>query len=345
MSYKILILLLLLFFVSGCSSGLKQNYEVIYKSEGKQTARSDKKEIEEYTIAVIPKVSGIPYFNAVEAGAMEAGEDLNVHVLYSGPLIADWKQQEKIIADYIEQDVDAIALSANDPEKLGNVLKQAKAKGIKVITWDSDTNPLYRQYFVNSVDPEILGRHVMDTLSLRMNEKGEYVIITGTDNAATLKEWIKWMIIQQKENYPNMKLLEIAESNDDPQKAYTITKKIMKKYPNIKGIIGSSSVGPPAAAQAIIDAKKVGEIHVVGLSSPNLLRSYIQNGTIEIGTLWSPKKLGYLTVAIAKEILLGNKLSDNMSISNVGVIRLKGDSIIMDQPIDFTKENINQYDF
>lgn len=227
MPYKIMIILSLLFFVSGCNGSLKQNYEVIYKSEGKQTEQSDKKETEKYTIAVIPKVSGIPYFNAVEAGAMEAGEDLNVHVFYSGPLIADWKQQEKIIADYIEQGVDAIALSANDPEKLGNVLKQAKAKGIKVFTWDSDTNPLYRQYFVNSVDPEILGRHVMDTLSLRMNEKGEYAIITGTDNAATLKEWIKWMIIQQKENYPNMKLLEIAESNDDPQKAYMITKKII----------------------------------------------------------------------------------------------------------------------
>ncbi|PKG24818.1 autoinducer 2 ABC transporter substrate-binding protein [Niallia nealsonii] len=345
MPYKTVILVVFLFFVSGCIGDPKPKYEVIYENTGKQTAQLNKKDTQAFTIAVIPKVSGIPYFNAVEEGAMEAGKDLNVHVLYSGPLIADWKQQEKMIKEYIKQDVDVIAVSANDPEKLGKVLKQAKAKGIKVITWDSDTNPEYRQYFVSSVNPEILGRHVMDTLSLGMNEKGEYAIITGTDNAATLKEWIKWMVRQQQENYPNMKLLEIAESNDDPQKAYMITKKLMKKYPNIQGIIGSSSVGPPAAAQAIIDENKVGEIHVVGLSSPNLIRKYIQNGTLQIGTLWSPKKLGYLTVTVAKEILLGNKLSDNMSISNVGVIRLKGDSIIMDQPIDFTKENINQYDF
>ena len=54
-------------------------------------------------IAVIPKVSGIPYFNAVEEGVLEAGKDLNVHVLYAGPLIADWQQQEQLVKEYIER--------------------------------------------------------------------------------------------------------------------------------------------------------------------------------------------------------------------------------------------------
>jgi rhamnose transport system substrate-binding protein len=342
-----IIILIVLIIVSGCTVDLSnQKYEIIYQEDNLSAKEvGDFSAEKKYTIAVIPKVSGIPYFNAVEEGVIEAGKDLNVHVLYSGPLIADWQQQEQLVKEYIEKGVDAIAISANDPEKLGPILMEARRKGIVVITWDSDTNEKYRKYFVSSVDPETLGRHVMDTLSLNIKEKGSYVIITGSDHAATLKEWRKWMVIHQEENYPDMELLEVSESNDNPQKAYMIAKKLLENYPDLKGIIGSSSVGPPAAAQAVIDANKVGEVAVVGLSSPNLVRSYIKKNAIQVGTLWSPQKLGYLTVSVTKEILLGNKVADNMSFENVGVVRVKDDTIIMGQPIDFTKENIDQYDF
>jgi len=344
---SIMVVFMLLIIVSGCTFDLSnQKYEIIYQDDQTQTKEEISSSTEkEYTIAVIPKVSGIPYFNAVEEGVLEAGKDLNVHVTYSGPLIADWQQQEELVREYIEKEVDAIAISANDPEKLGPILMEAKQKGIVVMTWDSDTNEKYRKYFVSSVDPETLGRHVMDTLSLNMKEKGAYAIMTGSDNAATLKEWIKWMVVQQEENYPHMKLLEVGETNDNPQKAYMIAKQLLENYPELKGIIGSSSVGPPAAAQAVMDAEKVGEVAVVGLSSPNLVRSYLKNEALQVSTLWSPKKLGYLTVSVAKEILLGNEVTDNKAFENVGVIRLIDDTIIMGQPFDFTKENIDQYDF
>lgn len=344
---SIMVVFMLLIIVSGCNFDLSnQKYEIIYQDDQTQTKEEISSSTEkEYTIAVIPKVSGIPYFNAVEEGVLEAGKDLNVHVTYSGPLIADWQQQEELVREYIEKEVDAIAISANDPEKLGPILMEAKQKGIVVMTWDSDTNEKYRKYFVSSVDPETLGRHVMDTLSLNMKEKGAYAIMTGSDNAATLKEWIKWMVVQQEENYPHMKLLEVGETNDNPQKAYMIAKQLLENYPELKGIIGSSSVGPPAAAQAVMDAEKVGEVAVVGLSSPNLVRSYLKNEALQVSTLWSPKKLGYLTVSVAKEILLGNEVTDNKAFENVGVIRLIDDTIIMGQPFDFTKENIDQYDF
>ncbi|WP_226529647.1 autoinducer 2 ABC transporter substrate-binding protein [Metabacillus niabensis] len=340
---RIYICLFFLIFISGCSFSSK--YEVIYNGEKDQKQEQSEINHQDYTIAIVPKVTGIPYFNAVEEGAVEAGYDLDVNVLYSGPLIADWKQQESIINHYIEQNVDLIAVSANDPEKLGPALKKASLKGIRVITWDSDANEQYREMFINMVDPEVLGRHIMDTLSSRVHEQGDYAIVTGASDAANLNEWIEWMKLHQKENYPNMRLVDIVESNDDPKQAYKAATDLVKKYPDIKGVIGSSSVGPPAASQAVQDAHKAGEITVVGLSTPNLMREYIKDGSSQVVTLWSPKKLGYLTVSVAKELLDGQEIQDNQYISNIGNIRVKEDTVIMGQPIDFTKENIDQYDF
>ena len=341
---KFFVCFLIVIFVSGCdlNSG---KYQIIYNGDQKKEQNKQNENKEIYTIAIVPKVSGIPYFNAVEEGAREAGEDLHVNVLYEGPPIADWEQQRNIIDDFIRRDVDLIAVSANDPEKLGPVLNRAEEKGIKVITWDSDTNTKYRELFINMVDPENLGRHLMDNLASQMGEKGEYAILTGSNAAANLSEWMNYIIEQQKEVYPEMKLVEVVETEDNPQKSYTGAEKLLKSYPQLKGILGSSSVGPPAAAQAVQDAGKAGIVTVTGLSTPNLMRSYLKDGSAQMITLWSPKKLGYLTVSLAKELLNGDKLKDGQHVGKVGNIKIKGDTVIMGLPIDFTRENVEQYDF
>ncbi|MBO1510679.1 autoinducer 2 ABC transporter substrate-binding protein [Metabacillus bambusae] len=337
----------LLIFVSGCNnmSSSSNEYKVIYNNEPQQP-KDEIQEKTDYTIAIIPKVINIPYFNAVEEGAIEAGNDLGVNVIFKGPSVADSAQQIKIINEFIENDeVDVIAVSANDPETLVPILKKAQQNQIRVITWDADTLPEGREFFINMVNPETLGRHLMDTLAWNVGEEGEYAIMTGAHSASNLNEWLKWIQKQQEEHYPKMKLVEISATDDDPHKAYTIAKQLLMEHQNLKGIIGNSSVGPPAAAQAVKEAGKAGDIAVVGLSSPNPMNEYLKDGSAQVITLWSPKKLGYLTVALSNNIVTGSLPHDNQEIPGVGKIRMIDDMVIMGEPIDFTKENVDQYDF
>lgn len=337
--------ILFLFILSGCNHS--SEYEIIYNDEESVdvTTKPVENKKDSYTIAVIPKIDGIPYFKAVEEGALEAGKDLGVKVIYTGPPTPSSEKQEEIITKLIEKKVDVIAVSANDPYKLGTVLQKAKRKGIKVITWDSDTNATYRSFFVNMIDPEIIGRHVMDTLAIEMEEKGEFAIMTGSPTAANLNTWIDWIQIQQKEYYPTMRLVEVEYTNEDIHKAYKVTQNLFKKYPDLKGIIGISTVNPPAAAQAVKDAGKIGEVAVVGTSTPNLMNEYLQEGAAQTITLWSPQKLGYLTVSLAKNLSNDEFPYEGQNIKNIGRIKFNGDMVIMGEPIDFTKGNVNQYDF
>ncbi|EFU39238.1 putative secreted solute-binding lipoprotein [Paenibacillus vortex V453] len=343
-----MVLMFLLFFVSACYNQKQDRYDVIYRMEPVKASSSssiEDKEPRPFTIGIVPKVTGIPYFNVVEDGAVEAAKDLNVNVIYDGPLIADAEQQIKVIEDMIKRKVDLLAISANDPKRLVPVLTQAKEQGIRVITWDADTLPEVRELFVNMVDPETLGRHLLDTLAWTMGEEGEYAIMTGALSASNLNEWIKWIRYQQTHYYPGMELVEIAATDDNPQQAYEVARELLNKHPDLKGIIGNSSVGPPAAAQVVSETGKKGDIKVVGLSTPNLMKSYLQDGSAQMATLWSPKKLGYLTVVIAKNLLEGNLPVHGQEIENVGSIRFNGDVVIMGEPLDFTRENVSQYDF
>lgn len=331
--------------VSACSHHDGTNYRIIYKQDTNAQEMIGKQEEKQATIAIIPKVINIPYFNAVKEGVNEAARALDVHVIYEGPVIADANQQIAIIEKMITKKVDVIAVSANDPQKLIPVLKKAKKQSIKVITWDADTNSEGREYFVNMVNPETLGRHLMDILAWNTEESGDFAIMTGAYSASNLNEWLKWIQTQLDEYYPDMNLVEIVATDDDPHKAYMQAKKLLRNYPHLKGIIGNSSVGPPAAAQAVKESKKGGKVSVVGLSSPNSMNDYLKDGSAQIITLWSPKKLGYLTVAIANNLNEGIYPYDKQEIAGVGKIQLLGEMVIMGEPIDFTKENVDQYDF
>lgn len=339
------LLLVIFIMVSACSDKTQhQQYRVIYNQDLQMSSQERGASLQ-YTIAIVPKVEGIEYFEAIKDGALEAAKELGVNVIYKGPDIAGPDEQIKVIQELIDQKVDVIAVSANDPEKLIPVLKQASQKNIKIITWDADTAKEGREFFINMVDPETLGRHLMDALAWSTEEKGEFAIITGSYSASNLNEWIHWINKQQEEYYPNMKLLEIVASDDDMEKAYQLAKQLLEDHENLVGMIGNSSVGPPAAAKAVKEARKEGVVKVVGVSTPNLMRAYLHEDAAQVVTLWSTKRLGYLTVALAKNLLEGTLPYDGQEIYNVGKIRLKGDMVIMGEPLDFTKENVDQYDF
>lgn len=342
----VIYLFVLILIVSGCD---KDNslHEIVYVNEHKESRMKQIRhdvQTKPYTIALVPRLTGDSYYDAAEEGAKEAAEKFGVNLIFRGSPVADYNEQIKVIKNLITKKVDAIAVAANDPFKLLPVLNEARAQGIKVITWDSDTDPTGRDLFVNTVDPQTLGIHLMDDLAARLNEKGEFAIITNNLSTANTNEWIKWMKIQQTEYYPDMELVRIMPSNDSYENAYQDAKYLLENYPDLSAIVGVSPEALPAVAQAITEARK-SDVDLSGLALPNLMRNYINDGVAQNIILWSPQKLGYLTVTLAKNLLDGQFPVDQQDIPDVGNIRVKDNVVIMGETIMFTKENIDQYDF
>ena len=91
---------------------------------GEEEAGEEEASGETYDIVVMPKLIGIPYFTQTGEGAIQAGEDLGVNVIYNGPTVGDVAEQIKMLEDYITQGVDAIAVAPNDPAAMDPVLKK-----------------------------------------------------------------------------------------------------------------------------------------------------------------------------------------------------------------------------
>ncbi|MGE5606760.1 MAG: autoinducer 2 ABC transporter substrate-binding protein [Bacteroidota bacterium] len=302
-----------------------------------------------YKIVIMPKLVGIPYFNASQIGAEKAGKDLGVDVIYTGPTVADAAEQVKMIEDFITKKVDCIAVAPNDPAALTPVLRKAKQKGILVMDWDTPADKSVVAISVHQIDDKEYGEHIWDLLVKNMgSDEGEYAIITGGLSAANLNSWIDNGLAYAKVKYPKLKLVTDKVPSDEKQQvAYQKALELIKAYPNLKGIIGISTPAPLGAAQAVQEKGLQNKIAVVGTSLPTDSKPYLSDGSLKVATLWDPSKLGYLTVYLAKERLQGKKPVDNENVPNVGKIKVwpDGRTVIMGPPTDFTKENAGNFSF
>ncbi|MED3911838.1 autoinducer 2 ABC transporter substrate-binding protein [Peribacillus simplex] len=304
---------------------------------------------EKLKIAVVPKLMGIPYFNASEKGAIQAGKDLGVETIYTGPTEPDAAQQVKVIEDLISQDVDVIAVAPNDAASLSPVLQKAKDEGIIVMDWDTPADQSLVELSVHQIDDEAYGRHIAKSLVKQMGvEKGQIAILTGGLSAANLNTWIDAAKKELEENYPGIELVSDKIATDEKQQvAYQKTLDLIKSNPELKGIMAFSTPAPLGAAQAVQEKGLQDDITVVGTALPKDSSPYLNDGSLDVAILWEPDKLGYLTVALAKRLAEGEKPEDGLKVENVGEIDVweDGKTIIMGPPTDFTKDNTADFNF
>nr|WP_072536510.1 autoinducer 2 ABC transporter substrate-binding protein [Anaerococcus mediterraneensis] len=342
--------LAMLFAVTACGGGSKEAPAKEGESKEKTEAvETTEKEAEgeqtsgegEYTIAIMPKLLGIPYFTQTGEGALKAGKELGVKVIYTGPTKADAAEQVKMIEDLINKGVDAIAVAPNDPAAVLPVLQKAKDAGILVLDWDSPTDSDIIDASVRQIDNKELGEHLVDLLVEKIGkEEGNYAVVTGGLSAANLNAWIDFGEAYAKEKYPGLKLVtDRIPSDEIQQQAYTKTLDLLTAYPELDGILGYSTVAPLGVAQAIRERGLQDKVSVVGTCVKEDAQDFLEDGSLDVGVLWDPAKLGYLTVGVAKTMLEGKELTDGMEIEGFGKIGVKedGKTIIMGPPDDYTK--------
>ncbi len=124
------------------------------------------------TVAMMPKSKGNAYFIACRKGAEEAARELGVKLIWDGPTDPDPAKQNEVVDTWITRGVDVIAVAVENREGISSVLRKARDRGIKVLTWDADADPDARDFFVNQATPEGIGQTLMDNAARVLGGKG-----------------------------------------------------------------------------------------------------------------------------------------------------------------------------
>jgi rhamnose transport system substrate-binding protein len=299
------------------------------------------------TVALLPKSKGNAYFISCKKGAERAAKDLNVDLLFDGPTDPDPAKQNEIVENWITLGVDAIAAACENKEGISTALRKAEAKGIKVITYDSDAAQDARSFFVNQATPEGIGFALMDEAARLIGDEGEFAIITASLTAANMNEWQKCIENRRSTKYPRLKMVALRPCDDLKDKAQSEATALISAYPSLKLIMAICSPAVPGAAEAVKQAGKASRVKVIGLGLPSENRQYVKNGVTDTVILWKTEDLGYLTVYAAQALVRGGLTSSDRTLRAgvFGEFEIQGDNILLGKPFLFNKFNIDEYDF
>lgn len=306
----------------------------------------------EQTITFIPKQLNNPYTDVVlgggEAGAEEAGFSASEVV---GPLDASASSQVSFINAETQAGTNVIVIAANDPDAVGPALQEARDAGAKIVAFDSDTNPDFRDLFVSQVNAKDVGLIQLELISEQIGGAGDIAILSATANATNQNEWIKFMEEELASNpdYADINLVAKVYGDDDDTKSFQEAQGLLQAYPDLKGIISPTTVGIAATARYLSTSEYKGEVALTGLGLPNEMRPSVEDETVSEFALWDPAQLGYVAAFAGKALADGEitgEVGDTFEAGEMGErVVEEGGLVIVGPPTIFNAENIGEYDF
>lgn len=303
---------------------------------------------QQVTVAFVPKLQGIPYFEAMNTGGKNAAADLGVKWLYQGPTTADAAAQSDIVRSFIQQKVDVLVVAPNDPDSMAPLLQQAKDAGIKVATSDTDAPNSVREVFVNQTTAENHGKALAESLANAMGKKGKYAIVSCSETAANLNSYIDVIDKTMKAEFPDTSLVSTVYAGEDQSKAASMATDLMNAHTDLSGIVGLCSAAAPGVAQAVRDAGKIGQVFTVGGGTPTAMAPYLKDGSSSASVLWDVEALGYLTVWAGQQLAQGKAFEPSFDVGTkiIGASYDQADkTILLGKPMVFTKDNVDQFDY
>lgn len=302
-------------------------------------------------LALIVKSTGNPFMEKMAEGFQEAVEEAGHEAIVRAPDQPTAELQIQIIEELIAQNVDAIAVSANDPDALQHALQKAMDNGIKVLSLDSAVNAQSRMVHIQQADPERIGRVQVQAAYEMIGGEGQIAVLSATSQATNQNLWIEWMKKELEDpKYEKVELVKIAYGDDLRDKSVQETEGLLQTYPDLKCIIAPTTVGIAAAGKVLTDKGLAGKVYLTGLGLPSEMAEYIKNGVCPWMYLWNPIDLGYLAgaagVALADGTITG-AAGESFTAGKLGdreIVQVDdGTEIMLGDPFKFDADNIDEW--
>ncbi|MFT3984336.1 MAG: autoinducer 2 ABC transporter substrate-binding protein [Lachnospiraceae bacterium] len=307
---------------------------------------------EEWEIAVVPKDSTNPWFVRMDTGVKEYAETTGVGCYQIDTGVIDATVQAQLVEDLIAQGVDAICVVPVDIKSMDAILAKAKAAGIVVITHEgADLENV--DYDIEAFSNSGYGAFIMDNLAEAMGEEGVYTTMVASLTNGSHNEWADAAVAHQKEQYPNMTLLEDCprvESEDNGDTAYNVAKELIKTYPDLKGIMGTSSFDAPGVARAIEELGLTDKFFTSGTGMPADNAELLKSGILKSLTLWDPAKAGQAMVSLACKVLASEEIADQADLGVEGYTEMtyrEGSSTVLEGKgwVTIDADNVDSFGF
>ena len=262
---------------------------------------SDRVPSDRISIAVIPKGTTHEFWKSIHAGAKEAARELDVDIIWKGPLKEDDREaQIAVVEDFISRGVSGIVLAPLDDSALRAPVLNATRSDIPVIVIDSGLKSDDHVSFV-ATDNYIGGTMAGLEMIRLLKGKGRIVVLRYQEGSASTMKREQGFL----DTISEFKEIEIVSSNQHggatTETAYGASENLLAPYKtaesvDLDGIFCPNESTTFGMLHALEDGQIAGRVQFIGFDSSEKLVQGLRKGSLDALVLQNPKKMGYLGV-------------------------------------------------
>jgi rhamnose transport system substrate-binding protein len=297
---------------------------------------------EPLVVAVMPKQLRNPYFESCAEGAREAAEERGFTLRWEGPRAPDAAAQAGHVTRWVGEGVPVVAVSVEDRAGLSPVLREARRRGAKVLTWDADADPDARDFTVAPASADGIAQALAFEVGRTLGGRGEVGIITST--APNQSAWLERLRARLKSELPEIQVVGVQTCDDIEERALREAEGLLTAHPGLGALVGLCSPAVPGAARALRRSGRRG-VHLTGLSLPAACREDIEDGWVDSVVTWRTRDLGYLAAWAAAALADGELASGSLVLraGRLGNVMIQGDEVRLGRPHIVTAGNLEQF--
>jgi ribose transport system substrate-binding protein len=251
-------------------------------------------------IAVIPKGTTHEFWKAVHAGAIKAAREMDVEIVWKGPLKEDdLKGQIDVVDSFVAQGVSGIVLAPLSDRGLAGPVHNAVAAGIPVVVFDSDLQGSDPMSFV-ATDNYAAGKMAAEELSRRVGDKGNVVVLRYQEGSASTTHREQGFLDAIKAHTA----ITVVSANQ-----YATSENLLAAQKvqagGVQGVFAPNESTTFGMLLALRKADLASKVHLVGFDASEKLVAGVRDGTIDALVLQNPVNIGYLAVKSMAEHLRG----------------------------------------
>lgn len=257
------------------------------------------------TVCLLPKSTRNPYFEDCHRGAEEAALEVGFGLRWEGPPQPSAATQAEVVRGWVRERLPVIAASVEHAGTLSPVLREARRRGIKVLTWDADAQPDARDFTVVPATAEAVVRGLSSEIGRLLGGRGAFAVITSSRTAPNQTAWLNRLRRRMRRNYPEVELAVVGLCNDVEENARREAEEILRAFPHVRVLVGLCSPAVPGAAAALASRPPGPRVAITGVSLPSSCRLQIEARVVDSVVIWSARKLGYLAAFAAHAAVTG----------------------------------------
>ncbi|MBI4905806.1 MAG: substrate-binding domain-containing protein [Acidobacteria bacterium] len=272
-------------------------------------------------IAVIPKATSHVFWVTAQAGALAAGQDLGVEVLWNGAATeTDYSRQIQIIDSMVARHVDAIAVAAAERKAIAQSVERAVAAGIPVTVFDSglDSDKYMTFLSTNNYEGGVMGAR---ELARQLKGEGDVALLMHMPGSMSTMDREKGFEETIAREFPKIRIVARQYGQSDRAKARAAAENFLAGNPTLKGIFASAEPSSIGALLAVKAREMQNKVTVVAFDSSDTLIDGLKEGSVDAMVVQDPFKMGYEAVRTLVDKLNGKDSPKRMDLSAVVVTK------------------------